>query len=70
MKDFLTICEVAEQWNVSIRWINKLCNEGRIKGAQKFGNAWAIPVNAKKPPDQRVKSGKYIKKQNDLAWRK
>ncbi len=64
MKDFLTISEVAEKWNVSIRWINQLCNEGRIEGAQKFGNTWAIPVNAKRPPDQRIKTGKYIKRQS------
>lgn len=63
MKDFLTINEVAEKWDVSIRWINQLCNEGRIDGAQKFGNTWAIPANAKRPPDQRIKSGKYVKRQ-------
>ena len=54
---------MAEKWNVSIRWINKLCNEGRIEGAQKFGNTWAIPVSSKRPPDQRIKTGKYVKKQ-------
>ena len=65
MKDFLTISEISEKWNVSIRWINQLCNEGRIAGAVKFGNTWAIPANAKRPPDQRIKTGKYIKKQNN-----
>ena len=62
MKDFLTISEVAEKWNVTIRWVNELCNAGRIKGAAKFGNTWAIPADAKRPPDRRVKSGKYVKK--------
>ena len=61
MKDYLTISEVAEKWNVTIRWVNELCNAGRIKGATKFGNTWAIPVDAKRPPDQRIKSGKYVK---------
>ena len=41
--------------------INTLCLEGRIEGAVKFGNTWAIPVGAKKPKDKRVKSGKYVK---------
>ena len=27
----------------------------------KFGNTWAIPKNAVKPVDKRIKSGKYIK---------
>ena len=26
-----------------------------------FGNTWAIPKNAVKPADKRIKSGKYIK---------
>ena len=62
MNDYLTIQQVAEKWGVSIRRINTLCNEGKIDGAMKFGNAWAIPKNVMKPEDGRVKSGKYIKK--------
>lgn len=27
----------------------------------KFGNAWAVPKDAVKPADKRIKSGKYIK---------
>ena len=27
----------------------------------RFGHAWAIPENAEKPVDKRIKSGKYIK---------
>ena len=27
----------------------------------KFGHAWAIPRDATKPVDKRIKSGKYIK---------
>lgn len=61
MDDYLTIQQVAEKWGVSIRRINTLCNEGRIAGAVKFGNTWAIPKSAEKPMDGRVKSGKYVK---------
>ena len=28
----------------------------------KFGREWAIPRNATKPNDARIKSGKYIKR--------
>ena len=59
MNDYLTIQQVAEKWGVSIRRINALCNEGKIDGAMKFGNTWAIPKDAEKPVDGRVKSGKY-----------
>ena len=61
MNEYLTIRQVAEKWGVSIRRINTLCNEGKIDGAMKFGNTWAIPKDAEKPEDGRVKSGKYKK---------
>ena len=61
MDDYLTIQQVAEKWGVSIRRINTLCNEGRIAGAVKFGNTWALPKNAQKPADGRLRSGKYVK---------
>ena len=38
-----------------------MCNEGMIEGVIKFGHSWAIPADAEKPVDKRVKSGKYIK---------
>jgi hypothetical protein len=41
--------EVAKRWNVSMRQIQTLCKEGRIDGAVKFGNTWAIPEKAEKP---------------------
>jgi hypothetical protein len=41
-----------------------LCLEGRIEGAEKFGNVWAIPDDAEKPKDERVKSGRYIKEKD------
>lgn len=42
-----------------------LCTEGRIPGALKSGSYWGIPADTEKPDDQRVKSGKYIKKNNN-----
>ncbi|MCI5726959.1 MAG: helix-turn-helix domain-containing protein [Clostridium sp.] len=62
MNGYLKISEVAKKWGIKERRINTLCLEGRIEGAVKFGNTWAIPENAKKPQDKRIKSGKYIKK--------
>lgn len=61
MKGYLTIAEVSEKWGIKPRRINTLCLEGRIEGAAKFGNTWAIPEDAEKPKDERIKSGKYIK---------
>lgn len=64
MKGYLKIREVAKKWGISERRINALCLAGRLKGAVKFGNTWAIPADLKKPEDARVKSGKYVKKEN------
>ena len=61
MKEYMTIKEAAKKWGIGERRINTLCIEGRIEGAAKFGNSWAIPHDAQKPKDNRVKSGKYIK---------
>ena len=61
MNGYLKISEVSEKWGIKERRINTLCLEGRIEGAIKFGNTWAIPEDAKKPKDKRIKSGKYVK---------
>lgn len=64
MNRYLKISEVAEKWGIKERRINTLCLEGRIEGAVKFGNTWAILENAEKPKDERIKSGKYVKKKD------
>ncbi len=61
MNEYMTIREAAGKWNISIRRINNLCNAGRIPGCVKFGVNWAIPADAEKPIDMRIKSGKYVK---------
>ena len=62
MDGYMTIKETAEKWGIGARRINTLCSEGRIKGVTKIGNMWAIPSVAEKPKDERIKSGKYIKR--------
>ncbi|WP_027437132.1 hypothetical protein [Lachnospira multipara] len=62
MKEYKKISDLAKEWGMSERRINTLCLQGRIVGAEKFGNVWAIPSDAKKPKDERIKTGKYIKK--------
>ena len=61
MNGYTTIHEISKKWGISERRVNVLCSEGRIEGAVKFGNTWAIPENSEKPADARIKSGKYIK---------
>ena len=61
MNEYMTIKKASEEWGIGIRRINTLCNEDRIEGCVRFGASWAIPVEALKPTDNRIKSGKYIK---------
>lgn len=68
--EYLSISQVAEKWRLSTRRINVLCSEGRIPGAMKIGSYWAIPEDAEKPADARIKSGRYVKiKENEERGR-
>ena len=62
---YMTIREASEKWGISTRRIQVLCANGRIPGIVLFGHTWAIPIDAEKPADARIKSGKYIKKKED-----
>ena len=59
--EYMTIKEASEKWNLSVRRVQTICNEGMEPGVMKFGHSWAIPKDAKKPVAKRIKSGKYIK---------
>ena len=52
--DIMSVKEASERWNISERWIQKLCEEGRIEGVQRFGRFWMIPKEAQKPADLRL----------------
>ena len=60
--EYITIKEAAEKWNLSVRRVQAICNEGMIQGTIKFGHAWAIPKDAEKPTDKRIKSKKNMKR--------
>ncbi len=62
MDGYLTSAETAKIWGISERRIRTLCMQERIEGATKIGHIWVIPERTEKPDDQRVKSGKYVKK--------
>jgi hypothetical protein len=63
--EYMTIKEAAEKWNLSVRRVQTMCNEDMIEGVVKFGHVWALPKDAEKPVDHRIKTGKYIKIQNE-----
>lgn len=47
MLDYMTAQEAAGKWNVSLRWVQRLCKEKRIKGVLNINRIWLIPQNAK-----------------------
>lgn len=56
--EFITASQAAEKWNISRRRVQILCAEGRIPGAFKLGDVWAIPVNSEKPNDNRTREAR------------
>ena len=55
--DYISVRDASGRWRVSERWIQKLCEEGRIEGVKRFGRSWMIPKDAQKPNDLRKKGG-------------
>ncbi len=59
--EYLSISQLSKKWGISGRRIQPVCTEGRVPGATKIGSYWAIPADAEKPKDERIKSGKIQK---------
>lgn len=59
--EYISIADASMKWGISKRRIQVLCAQNRIEGVTHFGRSWAIPTNAQKPCDARIKSGRYIK---------
>lgn len=53
--EFMTASQAAKKWQISQRRVQILCAEERIEGVFKLGEAWAIPIDSKKPDDKRRK---------------
>jgi len=51
--EWLTTTDVANEWGISSRQVQMLCDAGRIEGVQRFGRMWMIPSSAPRPDDGR-----------------
>lgn len=40
----ITVKQTAEKCNLSERRLQTMCNEGKIPGVKKFGNAWGNTI--------------------------
>lgn len=54
IEGYTTVKNIAEKWNIKPRTVQIMCAEGKIPGAVKFGRDWAIPVDVKRPLDNRI----------------
>lgn len=53
---YLSVAELAKQWNVSKRTVRNYCAAGKISGAFLTGKTWNIPENAQRPARVNKKS--------------
>lgn len=51
--DYISVTDAADRWGISPRQVQRLLADYRIPNAIKYGRAWMIPVDAKKPQDLR-----------------
>lgn len=61
-----TAQETAALWGVSHRYIQALCQKGKIEGACRIGRDWMIPKDAPRPADGRRKAPTAPVIENDL----
>lgn len=61
MFEYMTAQEAAEKWNVSIRWVQRLCKANRIDGIMNVNRIWLIPKDAQKPADRRTSLCREVK---------
>ena len=49
MFEYMTVQDAAKLWGISVRRVQKLCEENRIDGIVRLPRAWLIPQDAQKP---------------------
>lgn len=51
--EYLSAKEASEKWGMNLRTVQRLCKEGQIPGAKKYGVGWLLPSTLQKPADRR-----------------
>jgi Fic family protein len=55
---YITVSEAAKKWGISDRRVRLLCSQDRIEGVIHKGRKYLIPIDAKKPVDERTTKSK------------
>ena len=64
--DWMTTKDAAEQWDITMRRVQALCENNKVKGAVLLGRMWLIPIGTPKPIDGRTKQAKNNFTKNPL----
>ena len=55
MNGYITAQEAADKWGITVRQVQSLCKQERIKGAVMLSRIWIIPEDAEKPTITRTR---------------
>ena len=56
--EWMTTKDAAEQWSLTMRRVQALCEADKVNGAVFLGRMWVIPKGTAKPIDGRTKEAK------------
>lgn len=60
INECLSVTEYARKMGRDVSCIRRMLIAGKLPGI-KVGNQWVIPADAPLPPDNRIRSGRYVK---------
>ena len=70
MFEYMTVQETAEKWDVSLRWVQRLCKTERIDGTMYIGRVGLIPKIWRSPlieERNRITTKRFLKStQNEI----
>jgi Helix-turn-helix domain len=55
---FITTAEAAARTDTTQRHVQKLCREGKVPGAARFGGVWMVPSTFRWKPAKRGRKAK------------
>jgi hypothetical protein len=62
--DWITTKQAADEWGITVRRVQALCDNGQVNGATKLADMWVIPKGTQKPLDGRTKAARESKESN------
>jgi|GEM_PF-636523 hypothetical protein len=62
--NYISLKELADKWDISIKYLQTLARTGMLEGAIKKDHRWFVPEDIRRPVDHRVRTGAY------KDWRK